>query len=260
MKVKVIQADTRPIQIFAESRDLKYAPPNEINMNAIVTINNGSLWHNADYKGLTILINMFKCRVLGYEYEMITDSDENFPGYPDKPSCYIKIKALMSLFNNSSADLFIFIDTDAWIRDEGRFQTFIKEFKESSAVISMPRDVNGPNDSFFNSGFIAVKNIPEAKEILTDIYFSPEYKEFYGRKKNEQGALSARYLKTPNQFLVLPLGDFNTPCGSIVRHAWIEHIRDQLVVEEVIASFTKIVMSFARDSGFKFGDKTQFYK
>jgi hypothetical protein len=260
MKVKIIQADTRPIQIFVESRDLKYEPPNEINMNALIAVNNGSLWHNSDYKGLTILINMFKCRVLGYDYEMTTDSDENFPGYPDKPNCYIKIKALMNLFTTSSADCFVFIDQDAWIRDEGRFQAFIKEFKESSAVIAMPRDVSGPNDSFFNSGFIAVKNTPEAKEILTDIYFSPEYKEFYGRKRNEQGALSARYLKTPAQFMVLPLGEFNTPCGSIVRHAWIAHIRDQFVIEEVIASFTKIVMSFAGESGFKFGDKTQFYK
>jgi hypothetical protein len=260
MKVKVIQADTRPVQIFVESRDLKYEPPNEINMNAIIAVNNGSLWHNADYKGLTILINMFKCKVLGYEYEMTTDSDENFPGYPDKPNCYIKIKALMNLFNTSSADCFIFIDQDAWIRDEGRFQVFLKEFKESSAVIAMPRDVHGPEDSFFNSGFIAVKNTPDAKEILTDIYFSPDYKEFYGRKRNEQGALSARYLKTPQQFMVLPLEDFNTPCGRIVRHAWIAHIRDQLVVEEVIASFTKIVMSFAGESGFKFGEKTQFYK
>jgi hypothetical protein len=260
MKVRVLQADTRPIQIFVEARNLKFEPVHEINMNALVAVNNGSLWHNADYKGLTIMINMFKCRVLGYEYEMATDSDENFPGYPDKPNAYIKIKALMNLFNTSTADMFVYIDQDAWIRDEAIFQAFIKEFKESSAVIAMPRDVHGPNDTFLNGGFIALKNTPEAKEILTDIYFSPDYKEFYGRKRNEQGALSARCLKTPHQFMVLPLGDFNTPCGRIVRHAWIDHLRDQFVIEEVIASFTKIVMSFAGESGFKFGEKTQFYK
>ena len=255
MKVKVIQAHTNPVKIFLESKDITYGAPDKMDIGMINNNNNGLIFE-ADFITQTCVVNMHKCLLLGAEYENINMTWD----HSVRAVTWIKIIGLLEQFkNHPDFDIFVFLDSDAWIRDEKRFAEFLKEFAESTYSLAIPRDLSITGYTFLNSGFIAVKNTEKAKGIL-DSLFEPMYDHFLLHEMYEQSALSLYQSNHPEDVMVLPLEDFNTPCGSIVRHCWIQHIRTHLLNEEIMASFTKNTVMQGLQKGFKLGKDAVMYR
>jgi hypothetical protein len=126
--------------------------------------------------------------------------------------------------------------------------------------VAAPRDIELEGYSFLNSGFIAVKNKPEGLHILETIFTHPDYREYDNKNWWEQSELSHYLEKYPDQVMVLPLNDFNTPCGRIVRHCWIKHILEPMVIEEVFATFTKLTLHMlSQNKQVNLGTNIQFF-
>ena len=258
MKVKVIQAHTNPVKIFLDSKDIVYGETDKMDIGMINNNNNGLIFET-DFITQTCVVNMHKCLLLGAEYENINMTWDFTSG--TRAVTWIKIVGLLEQFKqHPDFDLFIFLDSDAWIRDEKRFADFLKLFAESPCPLAIPRDTDISGNSYLNSGFIAIKNTEAARKILDDLFHSPKYHLYITSAWQEQGALSVYQSEHPEDVMVLPLEDFNTPCGSIVRHCWIQHIRTHLLNEEIMASFTKNTVMQGLQKGFKLGKDAVMYR
>lgn len=256
MKIKVIQADTRPLHIFLESRNLNYGPPDQMNFGLIASLNKNMLIQPNDPISLARMLNLLKCRLMGVAYEFILGNNDDWESGVKKAHCWIKIDALLKQFKipeNKDKELFCFIDSDAWVRDEKAFLEFCRSFMNSSFSLAAPRDIELPGNSFLNSGFIAVKNTADGCKILETIYNHPEYREFDKKSWHEQSELSIYHEKHPGEVMVLPLNDFNTPCGRIVRHCWTKHLVEPLILEETVACMMRMSLNMANDPNYKLG-------
>jgi hypothetical protein len=275
MKIKVIQCDTRSIILQLQSRNLYYGTRDDYSYEALMNNNENELFHPEDSQrtlSLCCLVNIMKCKILGINYEFVKGNAEdwNMPKVHNNANVFdsdldskkrsvtwLKTQILMKQMEDSSIDIFCILDTDAWIRDEIRFQEFLGNFSKSSATIAMAEDVE--RSSLLNSGFIAIKNNEEGRKIIHEIHTNPKYEKYYIISFHEQSALSDYYLENKEQFMVLALNDFNTPCGSIVRHAWLHGIYYKLVVDEIIGVFTKLCLGCIDGSSYKIGDDLFMY-
>lgn len=252
MKIKIIQADTRPLRFYLESKNLVYTPIDAINLEAISQQNGGLLFGN-DGNSLGVMINVIKSKLMGCSYEFIEGQLSEWEQGGTKSVPWIKIRSLLEQFANpdlSECDVFVFLDTDAWIRDEQDFLKFCETFLASPFHLAIPRDIEMPNYTYLNSGFLAVKNTSAGKHILETVYSHPDYRTHEKSSWWEQSELSTYQSKHPDEIMVLPLNDFNTPCGRIVRHCWVKHIVEPFAIQDLIACFSKLAMLFTNQSLF----------
>ena len=268
MRVKIIQCDTRDIVVQLKSKNLYYGKASEYDYESLMRNNNNDLFHPENALSLCCLVTMMKCKMISLEYEFVKGNadDWEFPKIHNNANVYsasgsysskravpwLKPKTLfeqMSADDNKSVDIFCILDTDAWIRDEHLFLEFLETFSKNSATLAMAEDLD--RSSKLNSGFIAVKNNEKGKHIFERINNDPKYERYYKVAFHEQAALCDYYLENKEDFMVLPLNDYNTPCGRIVRHAWLHGLFYNLVVDEVIAVFTKLSLSFMNDSTYR---------
>lgn len=261
MRVKVLQADTRPIKVATSSRNLSYGPSNHFEIDIVIRENRGQLVFPQDNVTMDVLVNLVKCKAVGLEYEYYKGDPAKYivgpctnvplPNEPRRQCTWIKIDALAAAFEadkNKGVDIFCMMDTDAWIRDELAFKESLAAFHASDRVIAMPRDLDMPGATHLNSGLIFVKNTPEGKKIIDTVDKDPAYIPFYQCDNLEQKALDKLYELNKEKWMVLPLADFNTPCGRIVRHCWMKHINDMMIRDELHATFARLCMSFVNDT------------
>jgi hypothetical protein len=263
MKVKIVQADTREIRLFTRSRDLKYGPPDQMNFDYIASLNQGALVQPKDPNSIARLVNLIKCKVFDMDYEFILGNGEEWEGEGTKAYPWIKIKALMDQIkdpNYSHIELFCFLDSDAWIRDETLFLDFCKDFLTRPEHVAVSRDIEVNKTSYLNAGFIAVKNTRDALNVLDTVYNDPEYRGTERVSWFEQTQLSNYQKKHPDHILPLPVNDFNTPCGRIIRHCWTKHLIEHFAVEEALAVLTNFGLQFLQDPRYSLGSKIILYK
>lgn len=274
-KTKILQCDTRDLVLQLQSRNLYYGKPTEYDYESLMRNNNNELYHpesSVHSLSLCCLVNMMKCKLNGLQYECVKgNSDEwNLPGVKNNANVYdtiadstkrivswLKPKVLIEQMANRDVEIFCVLDTDAWIRDEPLFVDFIKKFSESGATIAMAEDVS--RSTLLNSGCVFVKNNEEGRKIIDTIYNNPSYKKYYNVVFQEQSALCEYYLQNKEKFIVLPLNDFNTPCGRIVRHCWLHGLFYKLIQDEVTALFTKLSLSVMNDTTHKIGNGLMIY-
>lgn len=260
MKVKIIQADTRSLRFFLESRNLTYGPPNQMDFQLIASLNKNVLIQPNEANSIGCIINLLKCRLLNYSYEFIKGDLNEWEQGGTKSVTWIKIRSLIEQIKdekNKDIDIFCFIDTDAWIRDERLFAEFCEHFVKSPETLAIPRDIELPNNSYLNSGFLAVKNTPAGLNILETVYTHPDYRNHEKLFWWEQSELSVYQKKHPEEIMILSLNDFNTPCGRIVRHCWTKHLVEPFVLEEAVATLTKITLTFTSDPNYSLGSGFQ---
>jgi hypothetical protein len=262
MKIKILQVDTRGICLSTESRDLVYGPPDQMNFELIASLNKGILIQPRDPNSIARLLNLLKSKMCNMDYEFVLGNMDEWEHGGTKSVPWIKIKTLMDQMKdpkNSQFDLICFIDSDAWIRDEQLFLDFCKDFMTRPEHIAVPRDVEVNQTSFLNSGFLAVKHTKEAFHILDTIFNDPDYRTVEKKAWWEQTELSNYQKKHPTEIFVLPLNDFNTPCGRIVRHCWTKHLIEHFVVEEAIAFLTRMGMQLIQDPRYSLGPKINLF-
>lgn len=270
MRVKVLQCDTRDIVLQLQSRNLYYGTRQEYDYESLMKNNQNELYHPQNSKSgisLCCLVNMMKSKSIGIEYEFIKGntsdwniSNSNVFDIRKKHVCWLKPYVILEQMNsqaNSNVDIFCYFDTDAWIRDKQLFHDFLVKFLESKSTIAMPEDVE--RSSELNAGFYAIKNNTKGKEIIESLIHDPKYEKYYNVIYHEQSALCEYYKEHKDEFTVLPMNDFNTPCGRIVRHAWLHGLFYNLIVDEVLAIFTNISLANSNDSTHSLGSDLSVY-
>jgi hypothetical protein len=246
MVLKLINADNRNLALFPYSPKLKFVPENSITQDILLQ-NNPKLIIPKDQVTMSVLINMYKMKFIGYSYEYSQYPKDELP-FTDKERVifWIKIWALIKELEKPESKKYTtiaFIDSDAWVRDECKFKEFVEEFEKSSYTLASPKDVQqDSNSSRLNSGFIIVKNNEKALMILKDIFYNPCYSKFYLHHHHEQSAISLYMNDHPEDIQELSMHDFNTPCGSIVRHCWIKHWTEPMMIDEIYSIFTKFAL------------------
>lgn len=262
MKIRIIQADTRGVSVHLQSRDLNYGPPNQMNFEFIASLNNGVLWQPNDPNSIARMLNLFKSKVMNLEYEFVLGDLKEWEAGGDKAVTWIKIRTLMNQMKDpkhSHIDLFCFIDSDAWIRDEQAFLEFCENFAKRPEHLAIPLDIEVNNTSYLNSGFLAVKNTQAGYDILDKVYNHPDYRNFEKKAWWEQSEISNYQQKHPEEIFVLPMNDFNTPCGRIVRHCWTKHLIERFVIEELLAVFTRLTFQCMQDPRYTLGSNIQLF-
>ena len=270
MRVKIIQCDTRDIVLQMKSRNLYYGNKNEYNINLIIKNNNNVIPHYPESEQAALsfccLVNMMKAKLISIEYEFIKGNKEDWNFGKESAKfdpkkrdvCWLKPKIICEqLEANPEIDIICYFDTDAWIRDEELFTKFLDDFSKSSATIAAAEDLD--RSSILNAGFVAVKNNKLGREIYEIINNDPIYKPFYNKIFHEQSALCEYYKKHKEEFMVLPLNDFNTPCGQIIRHAWMKDLFYKLIVDEVLALFTNIALTIDNKQEYILGNDLMAY-
>jgi hypothetical protein len=256
MNIKIIQADTRPIRLYIESRNLVYGATDHINFDYVARLNNNILLQPNDAISLARMVNLLKSNMISVKYEFIHGNKDDWESEGKKAHCWIKIDALIKQIKdpqNKDIEVFCFMDSDAWIRDEGAFLGFCRDFLASPYSMAAPRDLDMPGASYLNAGFCAVKNTNQGLQIMETIYNHPDYREHDTKCWHEGSEISHYQEEHPDEVMVLPLNDFNTPCGRIVRHCWTKHLIEPFVLEELTATMGKFFLNLAQNPNHRIG-------
>lgn len=239
-RLHVIQADSRPFTIHAASRSLAFDPADdtEARMRAV---NGGSLVHAWDHWSLSVVINRLKCRRLGVAHHARTILPAH---HVDRHVTWGKIRVLLDfLHERPDADIVAFIDSDAFIRDEVAFGALAEAlWAAPDRHGALSRDPLLPKNTYINTGCLIVKNTAFTRDFLSavwnDVEARPQYRHDW---PHEQFAASAFVRDHRDRFFVCRTAVLNTPCGSIVRHAWWKHQFADIADEELRATVAREV-------------------
>lgn len=140
------------------------------------------------------------------------------------------------------------LDTDAWIHDVQRFRDFIAPWladNSKSLAFAAEPDFAGSyitHKQSFNGGMMLFKCVPRVFAYFQAVWDSPDRVPALAQHKMqwswEQVCLNYVMDQMDAAFRnacdILPLYDWNTPCGEIVRHSWCKNIVEDLAYDSLI--------------------------
>lgn len=214
----VYQEDTRPLnmELYKTSQDYD---PKLFNSDYRPSY---QMSKNIPYYAVTSLINKAKANKIGIDYEWFNVTKED---YGEKHPSWAKFAIVNKLLNDekyAKYKIFIYLDTDAWIRDEQTFMDLINYLDNNENFnFIFSRDPAWPGNTYINAGCIFIKNNDYSrnfyKNIAEDI---PKFSEFYNKAFTDQSMLSVYIVRNLKKSLILKDHILNTPIGSVVRHDW----------------------------------------
>jgi hypothetical protein len=245
-KAWVIQADDRPFTIHRESKSLAY-DANDDTRTMMRSLNGGSLGRRWDYWTSSLVINRLKCQIVGCPHEGIPIR----PGdHPDRHVTWAKIRLLSDFMReHPEVGVVAFLDTDAFIRDEGRFMALVDALiadPEKHGILS--RDPIMRKNTYVNTGCMILKNDAFIHEFLRTVWRDGDRKRRYRLKwPHEQFLVSAFVQSHRESFHICRTAVLNTPCGQIVRHIWWKDLFQELVEDEFKATVAKLCFGVPAD-------------
>jgi hypothetical protein len=234
-RLHVIQADSRPFAIHGASRLLAYDATDDTE-ERMRAVNGGSLVHDWDHWSLSVVLNRLKCRRLACDHHVVAITPAH---HPDRHVTWGKIRVVLDfLHQRPDADMVAFIDSDAFIRDEsGLHALAMALWRDSDRHGALSRDPLLEKNTFINTGCLLLKNTAFTRGFLSavwdDVKVRPRYRDDW---PHEQFAASALVREHRERFFVCRTAVLNTPCGSIVRHAWWKHQFAAIADEELRAT------------------------
>ena len=239
-RLHVIQADTRPFTIHTHSRSLVYEPDcdSEEQMRAL---NGGTLVRSWDHWSLSVVINRLKCEAMGCTHHVLPIRPED---HPDRYMTWAKIRVLQNFLRaHPEAETVVFLDADAFIRDEVAFLALVGALQAApDKHCALSRDPLVPRNTYINTGCLILKNSEFTRTFLdavwNDVELRPQYRSEW---PYEQQAASTFVQHHRDAFLVCKITALNTPCGEIVRHSWWKNQFAELAEEELKATVAKHV-------------------
>lgn len=237
-RLHVVQADSRPVTIYQQSRRLAYNAHDDTEAS-MRELNGESLGRAWDYWAASVVINRLKCALVGCAHHVLPIRPED---HPDRHVTWGKIRVLLAFMHaHPEAEAVAFIDSDAFIRDEGAFLAL------AGALLAEPgrhgvvsRDPVMPKNTFINTGCMILKNTPFSRGFLesvwNDVAERPQYRRDW---PHEQHAASQFVQNHRAAFYVCKTAVLNTPCGDIVRHTWWKHQFAEVVEDEFKSTVAK---------------------
>lgn len=251
MRVRVIQIDTRDVT-FA---DYNYVyPVDKINTWADIVPRFVESNKLPKFHELTVRYHQKLFRgsnVIKYEF---IKTDEG-TGDPARHLTWMKIPVLIQEIHravneiDTSWDIMVMLDTDAWVKDvDALVQQVLIPFnshddKHVLFAEEPPCEESRSNgiNQVLNTGFICMKNTQIALDMMKLIWSVPDlvgsmngFKQKWAYDQASANYLYAHLDKFKACVELVPLDWCNTPAGKIVRHCWIKELLPVLLAGDML--------------------------
>ncbi len=237
MLIQIVQADTRRPSTNPLSKYLRYDETRD-DEPMMRSLNGAKLFHDWDFWSLTFLINRFRAGLLAPDYAYRFVEMNQSRHFPDRHVTWGKIRVVLELLQgHPRPDAVVFIDSDAWIRDHRRLRDMMDYFMSQPDRHGMfSRDPKMPKNTLINTGMMALKNTAYTHRFLEEVWAQVAlYPSRRHEWPHEQFVASQLVEQNLDRFLICKVAAFNTPCGQIVRHAWLKHMMSHLLIDEAYA-------------------------
>jgi len=218
MKVRVIQADNRPILYYIE---------------------------------LTKKVNECACNNLSYNYTFVQIP----PQYTSRmhPAA-TKILVVNDYLQTATDDILIFLDSDAWIHNEKHLDKIVKQLaKDPSKHGCYSRDTYVKKNTYINSGAFILKVDGYSRNMYRDLV---EELSVNSRHHNawpfDQYYISKFVYEHRTDFIIYKPEVFNTPVGIVLRHNWNKNEKMYVDLHEAVNNqeYTSSPVKFLDDQEF----------
>ena len=186
MKVRILQADNRPIMY---------------------------------YIGLTKQVNENACAMLNYNYTYLNiDAKYTNAMHPAAAKIFIVNEYLQT----TTDDVLIFLDTDAWVQNTKYLHKIVQKlWKTPDKHGCFSRDTYIKKNTYINSGAFVIKVNDYTKNMYRKIAASfSENPHFHRNWPFDQHFISNYIYENRQDFMIFQPEIFNTPVGIVLRHNW----------------------------------------
>jgi len=164
-------------------------------------------------------VNKGFCNILEYDY-LFLELDNN--KYGNIHPATKKIHVVNDFLQNSTCDVLVFLDSDAWIQNGYWLNDIINNLinnNEKQGCFS--RDPYCQKNTFINSGSFIIKNNEFTKQmynnIITDLYNNDDC---HNKWPFDQYYISKNIFENKEKFIIFIPHILNTPLGEVLRHNW----------------------------------------
>ena len=191
-----------------------------------------------DYLLLTQEVNRRASYHLGYKYDFLYLNNETYNVYPKTAKLYIVNEYLQ----NSTDDILIFLDSDAWVQNPSWLKDMIQNLiNDTNKHGCFSRDPYVKKNTFINSGSFILKINEFTKKMYNEIIFSLENDikngvfNKYGWE--DQYYISKCVFENKEKFTIFIPDILNTPIGKVLRHNW---LKNQKMYDDLFALYRDI--------------------
>ena len=176
-----------------------------------------------DYLSLTKKVNEMHAKMLDYNYKFLF-LEEHY--YKNANPATGKIKILNDYINESTDDIIVFLDSDAWIQQPFYLDQCVQHVYKNDRVHGCySRDPLEVVDGFINSGSFILKINEYVKNMYSNLVTEVDSKERLAKKYNNKWPYDQYYvgkyvLENKDDFLIFYTNVINSPLGIILRHNW----------------------------------------
>jgi hypothetical protein len=195
-----------------------------------------------NYLLLSKRVNIKWSDFLGYRYEFI-EFDNNKYGniHPATKKIYI----INEFLQNSTDDILVFLDSDAWIQNGIKLRNIVDNLvNDSNKHGCFSRDPYLIINTFINSGSFIIKNNEYTKKMYNEIITTFSNDDSHANKwPYDQFYISNYIFQHKDDFNIFIPHILNTPLGKVLRHNWLKNQKMhndliKLIEMHVITDFT----------------------
>lgn len=167
-------------------------------------------------------VNKKFCDILGYDYLFLElDNSE----YGNIHPATKKIHLVNNFLLNTTCDILVFLDSDAWIQNGYWLNDIINNLinnDEKHGCFS--RDPYVKKNTFINSGSFIIKNNDFTKQmyniLIKDLY---DNNSCHNNWPYDQYYISKYIFENKENFTIFIPDILNTPLGNVLRHNWLKN-------------------------------------
>jgi hypothetical protein len=169
-------------------------------------------------------VNKTFCDILGYDY-LFLELDNNRYGAIHPATK--KIHVVNDFLLNTTCDILVFLDSDAWIQNGYWLNDIINTLTHNDIKHGcFSRDPYVKKNTFINSGSFIIKNNDFTKQMYTNVI-----KDLYNNTNchnkwpYDQYYISKYIFENKEKFTIFIPDVLNTPLGTVLRHNWLKNIK-----------------------------------
>jgi hypothetical protein len=167
-------------------------------------------------------VNKKFCDILGYDY-LFLQLDNN--KYGNIHPATKKIHLVNNFLLNTTYDILVFLDSDAWIQNGYWLNDLINNLinnVEKHGCFS--RDPYVKKNTFINSGSFIIKNNDFTKQMYNNLIENlNNNNSFHNHWPYDQYYISKYIFENKENFTIFVPDILNTPLGNVLRHNWLKN-------------------------------------
>jgi hypothetical protein len=180
---------------------------------------------NLQYLLLTQEVNKKVCNHFGYKYLFVTIDDNKYTDIHHATKKIYVVNNFLNDSNNNNNDIFVFLDSDAWIQNCFWLNEIIEELHNNDSKHGcFSRDPYVKKNTFINSGSFILKKNEFTKQMYSEIINSLENDTSNSHYKNswpyDQFYIGNYVFNHKEKFNIFIPDILNTPLGKVLRHNW----------------------------------------